>query len=95
MKFHSAVIDLQDYGGNGGFLTSNNHVFFQADADGLCTVLGDALPREGGVPTTPGREGSVPAPPRAEAPPPIFIDKSIFEQAGWVINREDITVKNV
>lgn len=47
---------------------------YQEDADGLCTSLGAALPREGG-----GVSYSV--------------DKTAFEQAGWTIKREDVTLQ--
>jgi len=57
---------------------------YQADADGLCTVLMEPLGRETGLAT----------PPDDEAPPaPFIIDKSVFEQSGWVINRDDITLQ--
>jgi len=57
---------------------------YQADADGLCTVLMEPLGRETGLAT----------PPVDEAPPaPFIIDKSVFEQSGWVINRDDITLQ--
>jgi len=56
---------------------------YQADADGLCTVLGDPLPRDPAVQLTPGGTPAA----------PLIIDKSIFEQAGWVINRDDITLQ--
>ena len=41
-----------------------------------------------------GRETGLATPPDDEAPPaPFIIDKSVFEQSGWVINRDDITVR--
>lgn len=57
---------------------------YQADADGLCTVLGEPLARDPAaqLPGTP-----------AAAAAPLVIDKSAFEQAGWVINRDDITLQ--
>jgi len=60
---------------------------YQADADGLCTVLADPLPRGAGDPTLP----STPKDPGT--PASIIIDKSVFEEAGWVINRDDITLQ--
>lgn len=57
---------------------------YQADADGLCTILMDPLGREAGPVVTP----------LEEAPPaPFIIDKSVFEQSGWVIKRDDITLQ--
>jgi hypothetical protein len=52
------------------------HVFLsQADADGLCTVLGDPFTKD-----------------EVDRPLSSTIDRSVFEQAGWIINRDDITV---
>ena len=40
-----------------------------------------------------GREAGPVVTPLEEAPPaPFIIDKSVFEQSGWVIKRDDITV---
>jgi hypothetical protein len=47
----------------------------QADADGLCTVLGDPFTKD-----------------EVDRPLSSTIDRSVFEQAGWIINRDDITV---
>jgi hypothetical protein len=50
--------------------------FPQADADGLCTVLGDPFTKD-----------------EVDRPLSTSIDRSVFEQAGWIINRDDITVR--
>jgi hypothetical protein len=54
---------------------SLNVIILQADADGLCTVLGDPFTKD-----------------EVDRPLSSTIDRSVFEQAGWIINRDDITV---
>jgi hypothetical protein len=61
------------------YISSSNIVLFlllQADADGLCTVLGDPFTKD-----------------EVDRPLSQTIDRSVFEQAGWLINRDDITVR--
>ena len=70
---------------------------FQRDADGLCTALGEPLPARKTSSDTPHQHQHTTnncSESQLSSQDSFLIDKSVFEEAGWVINGDDITVSN-
>jgi c-src tyrosine kinase len=63
---------------------------YQRDADGLCTALGEPLAAR--KEETHQHNNSA-DPPSLSTQDSFLIDKSVFEEAGWVINGDDITLQ--
>ena len=65
---------------------------YQEDADGLCTCLGAPLPREGSS-TAYSVDKSAFEQVRLENGSQRSVESNIFDQGGWTIKREDVTLQ--
>jgi len=69
---------------------------YQRDADGLCTALGEPLPARKTSSDTPHPHQHTTnncSESQLSSQDSFLIDKSVFEEAGWVINGDDITLQ--